>query len=72
MTTKLLIVKSGDFYVRFGEQSYTLTDMNKASVFPIDKVIDIRRKISNLYAVGLKDADIRLLTIFEEQFREDE
>lgn len=72
MITRLLIVKSGTRYIRFLDKSFSLTEMNKASVFPIEQISILKEKIVSFNKKGLVDAEIRLLTITENEFKEDE
>jgi len=70
--SKLLIIKSARGYLRFVEKTFSFTDLNKASVYPFEQISDIKEKIVFLHNEGIKDAQIRLLTIIEEPFQEDE
>ncbi len=65
---ELLAVKRGDKYLRFLEESYVLGKMNKASVFPMDKVAEVLEKKNELVKAGLVDVEIVKLTISEEPF----
>lgn len=63
-TTRLLVVKKNDKYLRFTETGFEVCQMNKASVYPLSeehKVTELCRQLKDI--VGLK---IMKLTIIEE------
>ena len=43
METELLIIKAGNAYVRVAPTGYTLCGLEKASVFPMEKLDTVRR-----------------------------
>ncbi|MEA2114525.1 MAG: hypothetical protein U9P36_03955 [Thermodesulfobacteriota bacterium] len=67
---ELLIIKSRDHYFRFKKTTYETCPMNKASVFHLDKVADVKILKKKLVNDGLTDAAIYKLTITEEPFME--
>jgi len=67
---ELLIIKSRDHYFRFQGDSYDICPMNKASVFPLDKVAEVRVFKKKLEDDGIADAAVYRLTITEEPFVE--
>lgn len=66
----LLIIKSKENYFRFQGDSYDTCPMNKASVFPMEKVAEVKMLLKKLKNDGLEDAAIFQLTIIEEPFVE--
>lgn len=64
---KLLIIKSGNEYLRFQGQGFELSPLNKASVFPLGQVEEARNHCAKLAAAGIA---VRLmkLTIIEEPY----
>lgn len=69
--TKLLILKSAKGYLRFTEKSFSFSDLNKASVYPLKQISAVKKKLELLHKEGLEDTQIRLLTIIEEPFQDE-
>jgi hypothetical protein len=67
---ELLIIKSRDRYFRFKKNIYETCPMNKASVFPLEKVAEIKICKKKLDDDGVTDAEIYRLIITEEPFLE--
>ncbi len=67
---ELLIIKSRDHYFRFKEDTYETCPMNKASVFPMEKVAEVKITKKKLEDDGIVDAAIFKLIITEEPFLE--
>ncbi len=67
---ELLIIKSGNRYFRFAEDDYETCDMNKATVFPLEKLAEVKICKKMLADNGIDDAAIYRLTITEEPFLE--
>ncbi len=67
---ELLIIKSRDHYFRFKEDTYKTCPVNKASVFPMEKVAEVQVLRKKLEDDGVTDAAIYRLTIIEEPFEE--
>ena len=67
---ELLIIKSRNHYFRFQGDSYDTCPMNKASVFPVEKVADVKILKKKLEDDGIADAAVYRLTITEEPFVE--
>ena len=63
--TELLIVKSGDRYVRFKNSTALVVDLEKASVFPLDQIDTLQEKIRQF---GLETACIKKLILTEEDY----
>lgn len=62
---KLLIIKTGDAYIRITDNTYTTCDMDKASVFPESKIDDVMAHIKRLKAHGKETAAVYKLIITE-------
>ena len=67
---ELLIIKSRDHYFRFKQDTYKTCPMNKASVFPLEKVAEVKILKKKLEDDGIVDAAIYRLIISEEPFLE--
>ena len=67
---ELLIIKNRDHYFRFKEDTYETCPMNKASVFPLEKVAEVRVFKKKMEDDGVADAEINRLIITEEPFLE--
>ena len=67
---ELLIIKSRDHYFRFKKNTYETCPMNKASVFPLEKVAEVKVCKKKLKDDGVADAEIYRLIITEEPFLE--
>ena len=67
---ELLIIKSMDHYFRFQGDFYDTCPMNKASVFPLEKVAEVKVCKKKLENDGVPDAKIYRLIITEEPFLE--
>lgn len=69
MITELLIIKAGDSYYRFSEGEFSLCNMSKASVFPLDRLGEAK-SLCELVRRSGGSADLMSLTIREEPFVE--
>ncbi len=69
--TELLIIKSGNEYLRFQGNEFESCPLNKASVFPLGQVEEVRNLRAKLAAVGLA-ARLMKLTIIEEPYAGEE
>jgi len=67
--TELLIIKAGDDYFRFQEESFAPCAMNKASVFPLTELDKAERLCQRLRDAGLAEVALHKLTIFEEPYK---
>lgn len=63
----LLVIKSGDAYLRFTAEGYELTNMSKASVYPLSQE-DSVQKLLTKYQDDLSDLSIKMLTITEKDY----
>jgi len=64
----LLIIKTGDNYIRVLEDGFRVCGMDKASVFPLDQVERVRTHVRNLEKSKYGDVRIHKLTITETPF----
>ncbi len=69
--TELLIIKGKGCYYRFKDGDYYPCELNKASVFPLDRVEEVRALCNSLHKDGIADISLRKLTIVEEPYLED-
>lgn len=69
MITELLIVKGGDSYYRFSDGEFYRCTMNKASVFPHERLDEARSLCNQVRATGVT-ASLMKLIIREEPFME--
>lgn len=69
---ELLIIKAGSRYYRFKDRQYHTCELNKASVFPLEKIDTVRELINRLQNAGIKKPHIVKLTITEEPYSEEE
>jgi len=66
-TTELLIVKEGANYIRFLESGFEYCSMNKASVFPLKSVDELKTRCSEIGS-ETKELQLMKLVIREEPF----
>lgn len=71
MKKELLILRTGDSYIRLRADGHELCDMEKASVFPLTKAHEVHNYQTKLAAQGIDDLRIHKLTISEEPFVEE-
>ena len=57
---ELLIIKSGEDYVRVKTDNYSLCQLDKASVFPIDSLAEVKTHVKKL-----KETDFPLIAIYK-------
>ncbi len=57
---ELLIIKSGEDYVRVKTEHYNLCQLDKASVFPIDNLDEVKKHVRKL-----KEKDFLLIAIYK-------
>ena len=62
----LLILKTGNDYIRFKDGKYLLVGLDKASVYPMDQIDQVRTHMSELEKNGFKNVRIRKLILSEE------
>lgn len=67
---RLLVVKSGTDYLRFLADGYQLCSMDKASVFPHEKLTRVREMMRQAMTDGAPALQLYRLTIIEEPLQE--
>ena len=65
---ELLIIKHETEYVRVKGGAYLLVGLDKASVFPLEKIKTVKEHIQKLQARGFKDVSIHRLKLIEEPY----
>lgn len=65
---ELLIIKSGKDYIRVKTDNYLPCRLDKASVFPLDKLEEVRNHAGKLKEKGFPCISISRLTLSEEPF----
>lgn len=70
MATELLIFRRGEQYIRLVDNGYQLCTMNKASVFPLADLAQVRKTLNHLTRQGGEDIRLHKLTIIEEPYEE--
>ena len=65
---ELLIMKNKTEYVRVKEDAYLFVGLDKASVFPLEKIDVVRGHIKNLQARGFGHVSIYKLKLSEEPY----
>lgn len=68
---ELLIIKSKTDYIRVKPDHYTICNLDKASVFPLEKLDIVKQHIKQLKVDGHPSAEIRKLILNEVPFKED-
>ena len=64
---ELLILKSGPDYVRYKDGAYLRTGLDKASVFPVDRMMLVRQHAETLKGLGFEKVTIKKLVLTEEE-----
>lgn len=64
----LLIIKSGDQYIRVKDEQYLVVALNKASVFPMEQLDQVRSQLDGARDAGCRDLKIIKLILTEEDF----
>lgn len=65
---ELLIIKSGKDYIRVKAENYILCQLDKASVFPMDKLEEVKIHAKILREKGFHRISISRLKLSEEPF----
>ncbi len=68
---ELLIIKTPNGYVRIKDDQYHYCAIDKASVFPMDKLDQVKTHLRNLH-IDYPEAIINKLILTEEPFTESE
>ena len=66
----LLIIKCGRDYIRVKEDTFITVGLDKASVFPMDRLDQVRDRLKQVQASGFAQAAIYRLTLTESPFKE--
>ncbi|MCM2284299.1 MAG: hypothetical protein NDI81_05935 [Desulfobacula sp.] len=64
---ELLILKSGPDYIRSKDGAYLRTGLDKASVFPLDRMTLVRQHAEALKDKGFEGVSIKKLVLTEEE-----
>jgi hypothetical protein len=62
----LLVIKSHQKYIRIREGRYQLGSLEKASVFPVDRLDEVQYHLETIRKQGISGAQIYRLTLTEE------
>lgn len=68
---ELLILKTDDGYIRVKNGKYTLSSLDKASVFPMHKLPMVKEHRSKLISSSFKRPRIKQLILTEQPFEVD-
>ena len=71
VTVKLLILKSGEGYIRLKSDGYHLCRIEKASVYPLRELSAVKQHARDLRRQGFTDISIRQLILTEMPLEED-
>ncbi|WP_419658145.1 hypothetical protein Dvar_71070 [Desulfosarcina variabilis str. Montpellier] len=66
----LLIIKCGDDYIRIKEDAFFTVGLDKASVFPMHQLDQVRDRLKQVQSGGFVQAAIYRLTLTERPFEE--
>jgi hypothetical protein len=69
---ELLILKSGEDYIRIDDKRYSKCGLDKASVFPLDQVEKVAFHLAELRKLHLVDAAIVKLILEEKPYDKNE
>ncbi len=64
---EFIVIKVSDSYIRVRAEKYELCSMEKASVFPMEKIEQVKDRVIRLRNMGLKDVHMFKLTITEDK-----
>jgi hypothetical protein len=65
---ELLIIKSEDNYIRVKDKDYLICKMDKASVFPLEKIDLVKKHVQKLTEKGFACVSIFKLVILESPY----
>lgn len=65
---ELLIIKSGEYYLRVKDGQYLLVGLDKASVFPMEKLSLVQEYQTAAKAAGHPDVRLKKLILTEEDY----
>ncbi len=64
---ELLIIKTGTRYIRVKPEGLFKVDLDKASVFPMDRMEHVRRLEQEIRAKGFEAVSVKKLVLTEEE-----
>ena len=67
-TMELIILKSGDQYIRVKDGGYHYVALDKASVFPLGRLDQVKEHLAELRAAGDERLVLKKLVITEKDF----
>ena len=67
---ELLIIKTDDDYIRVKDGSYEAVGLDKASVFPMAKLNQVKKHLAGVRAAGFSRAAIYRLCLTEEPLKD--
>lgn len=65
---ELLIIKNGQAYIRCINNEYIEVKLDKASVFPLDQIEQVKNHLAALRQKGFAQACLKKLVLTEEDF----
>lgn len=69
METELLIIKNNEEYIRIKDDAYKCCNLDKASVFPMENLDQVKTHVEQLKKSGFPSASIYKLILTEEPFK---
>ena len=66
---ELLVIKSGADYIRIAEEEYHRCGLNKASVFPLDQLDNVREYVRQMEGRDFESVTIKKLIITEKTYK---
>ncbi len=70
MKTELFIIKNNEDYIKIKKEEYSICALDKASVFPMDKLEQVKTHIEQLKKNGFPSASIYKLLLTEQLFKD--
>lgn len=62
---ELLVIKTGTDYIRAKEGIYSAVGLDKASVFPVERLAQVKIQLAEVQAGGFPEAALYRLTLTE-------
>jgi hypothetical protein len=66
---ELLIIKSGEQYLRVKDDQYLLVGLTKASVFPVEKLSLVKEHQAAAESAGFSELHLKKLILTEEDYQ---
>ena len=63
---ELLVVKSGDNYIRIKEDEYVCCGLDRASVFPVEQSDRVKEYVRELHSRDFEQVSVKKLVITQE------